>query len=273
MSKKANLITLRKNVISDFKIVESNSSLLIKYLKFLKLFIFLLQKKGFWVLQSTLLVNKSLCKINLHIFISTKKIQIFKKKKIKKKLKNNNFYLKNLHKLIFYFIQKLNCLLNIKNLNLKLDKNYLKYFLFKIKKFKNVLFQRRFNLFFDTLKIITLVYQKQIHSSNLLLILSNIFKFLSKKLHSKFLSFIEILVYTLVYNEFLNDRRALDASGVLKGIKFKINGKLRGKMRASSFLIQYGKTPNQSIDANIEYSMMHTYTRYGAFGLHLWLYK
>ena len=271
MSKKANLITLRKNVISNFKIVETNSYLLIKYLKFLKLFIFLLQKKGFWVLQSTLLVNKSICKIYLYIFISTKKIQILKKKK--KKLKYNIVYLQKIHKMIYYFIKKLNCFLSIKNLNLKLNNTYLKYFLFKIKKFKNILFQRRFNLFFDTLKIVTLVYQKQIHSSNLLLIFSIIFKFLSKKLHSKFLNFIEILIYALVYNEVLTDRRALDTFGVLKGIKFKINGKLRGKMRASSFLIQYGKTPNQSIDANIEYSMIHTYTRYGAFGLHLWLYK
>ena len=61
--------------------------------------------------------------------------------------------------------------------------------------------------------------------------------------------------------------------GTLKGIKFKINGKLKGKMRASNNLITYGKIPNQSIGINIEYSLIHTFTRYGAFGMQAWVYK
>lgn len=297
MSKKANLISLRKKVVNNFKIFENNSKLLIKKIQFLKVFIFFLQKKGIWVFKSHIYINKSICKIYLNIFISTKKIFFYKKSTVlllgnnkyakylnnKKSIKQHSLYLKNkkdsilkfnkLSLIVSYFYKKLSFFLNIESLNKKLKKKYLMYFYFRTIKYKTLLFQRRFYLYFDTIKIMALFYQKLIHTSYFLFTLSTILKYLSKKLHTKFLLFVEILIYSLVYNAFRKDRRAKDAVGVLKGIKFKLNGKIKGKMRATSHLIKYGNIPNQSIDLNIEYSMIHTYTRYGVFGMQAWVYK
>lgn len=274
MSKKANLTTLRKKQ-NFLKLIDINQQLYLKHLNFLKIFIFFLQKKGIWVVSSFLNLNSNINKFYLTVFFSTKKVRTFKAK-LKKKLENSvikplNF--KNLSKLLLALFQNSITYLCLKNLNKKLEKPFLIDLNKKLKKYKTLLFQRRLNFYFDTLKIITLFSQKLINTNFFIYLLSNIFKHLSKKLHGKFITFLETVIYSLVYNPFLKDRRAKNSLGKLKGMKFRINGKLKGKMRASTHLITYGIIPNQSVDSIIEYSMIHTFTRYGVFGFQAWIFK
>lgn len=273
MSKKANLITLRKKQ-NYFKLTDVTQQTYIKYLNFVKIFIYFLQKKGIWATSTFLNLNKNICKFYLNIFFTSKKIRFYKSKiKAKKILTLQPIKLKALNLFFAKLLKKNTCFFNITNLNNSINKQFLLNLNAKIKKYKTVLFQRRFNLYYDTLKIITLFSQKLIHTSYLLFTLSTIFKYLSKKLHGKFITFLESIIYSLVSNNFPEDRRAKNSLGHLTGIKFRLSGKIKGKMRASSHLITYGKIPNQSISANIEYSMIHTFTRYGAFGMKAWIYK
>ena len=274
MSKKSNLTTLRKKQ-NFLKLIDINQHLYLKHLNFLKMFIFFLQKKGIWVVSSFLNLNSNINKFYLTIFFSTKKIRTFKSK-LKKKTETfirHPLNVKKLSKLFLVLFQNYFTYLSVRNLNKKINKYFLKDLNKKLKKYKNFLFQRRLNFYFDTLKIITLFSQKLINTNFFVYLLSMIFKHLSKKLHGKFILFLETVIYSLIYNPFMQDRRAKNSLGKLKGIKFKINGKLKGKMRASTHLITYGTIPNQSIDNSIEYSMVHTYTRYGVFGFQAWICK
>lgn len=274
MSKKANLITLR-NKQNYLKLVQNEQNLYFRHLNFLKIFIFFLQKKGIWAVLSLLSLNKSTCKVYLHIFFSTKKTRFYKSK-LRKKISKTNIKTLTINKLtktLYSLFNKPALYFNLVILNSKINKTFLKNLYYETRKYKNKLFQRRFNLYFDTLKLITLFSQNLIHTSYFLFVLSTIFRYLSKKLHRVFLTFLSQIIYALVYNPFKKDYRAKNSLGNLKGIKFRINGKLKGKMRASTYLLTYGKIPNQSIGINIEYSQIHTFTRYGAFGMKAWIYK
>lgn len=273
MSKKANLITLRKKQ-NYLKLIDTTQQTYIKNLNFLKIFIYFLQKKGIWATSTFLNLTKNACKFYINIFFTSKKIRFYKSKiKIQKLNEKQPLKLKKINIFFNNFLKKNICFFNITNLNNNINKQFLLNLNSKIKKYKTILFQRRFNLYYDTLKIITLFSQKLIHTSYLLFTLSSIFKYLSKKLHGKFITFLESVIYSLINNPFPEDRRAKNSLGNLTGIKFRISGKIKGKMRASSHLITYGKIPNQSISANIEYSMIHTFTRYGTFGMKAWIYK
>ena len=274
MSKKANLTTLRPKQ-NYLKVVQNEHYLYFRHLNFLKIFIFFLQKKGIWAVLSLLSLNKSTCKFYLHIFFSTKKTRFYKSKLRKNSLKKNLKTLtpNKLTNILYFLFNKPSIYFNLLTLNSKINKPFLKNLYYETRKYKNKLFQRRFNLFFDTLKVITLFSQNLIHTSYFLFVLSTIFRYLSKKLHRTFVTFLSQIIHSIVYNPFKKDYRSKNSFGNLKGIKFRINGKLKGKMRASTYLITYGKIPNQSIGINIEYSMVHTFTRYGVFGMQAWINK
>jgi ribosomal protein S3 len=55
----------------------------------------------------------------------------------------------------------------------------------------------------------------------------------------------------------------------VRGIKFVINGKIKGKTRSSSNIISFGKIPTQSISKVVDYSNIHVFTVYGVFGFKL----
>jgi ribosomal protein S3 len=55
----------------------------------------------------------------------------------------------------------------------------------------------------------------------------------------------------------------------IKGLKFILSGRIQAKLRSSKEIIQVGKVPSQSIEKNIEFSKIHVYTLFGAFGLKL----
>jgi len=102
-------------------------------------------------------------------------------------------------------------------------------------------------------------------------LLGQIFKVLPKKTHNRFLVFLE-LVFKFLLIKKLSSKRNIFFS-TIKGIKFIVNGKIRGKMRSSSKCISVGTIPIQSLNKNIEFSKTHVYTLYGAFGFQIWLYR
>jgi ribosomal protein S3 len=71
------------------------------------------------------------------------------------------------------------------------------------------------------------------------------------------------------------DLKAVDVPDKLSilGLKFVINGKLKGKPRSSVNFIKEGNLPLQTLNKNIDFSRIHSYTLMGVFGLKLWVLK
>ncbi len=128
-------------------------------------------------------------------------------------------------------------------------------------KFKRNLFARRFNLFYDFVKLSSLFLNKDIDINTYCNILGSIFKYLPKRSHAKYFLFIKTLMSTLI--KFPGSK--------IKGIKVVMNGKLKGKLRASEFKTSRGEIEIQTISANNDLSQVHIHTLYGAFGLTMWV--
>lgn len=122
-----------------------------------------------------------------------------------------------------------------------------------------MLFSRRFNLYFDFLKMTSLLIAKKININSYNIVLGTIFKFLTKKSHSKFFIFIKKLAYLLI------------SSSTIEGIKINISGKLKGKLRAKPFKMAIGKISTQTIASDLGFSKVHIHTLYGCFGLKTWI--
>lgn len=235
--------------------------------------------------KDVILTNKTLnfvnnqCFYNLELFYRTKKIVAYKNKKKNLIKKNSNLkttfltqngilqlflnQFKNVQSNLFVF--------NFSVLNNFIDKIIVLQIFRAFRAFFYVLFNRRFNLFVDFLKLTFLLYIDKIQVSTYLLILGQIFKVLPKKVHNRFLVFLELVFKFLITKKLFSKRNVFFST--IKGIKFILNGKIRGKMRASSKCISVGTIPIQSLDKNIEFSKAHVYTLYGAFGFQIWLYR
>lgn len=129
----------------------------------------------------------------------------------------------------------------------------------KLKFFKKMLFSRRFDLYYDFLKLTSLLITKKLKIGVYNVILGKIFKFLTKKSHNKFFNFLKKIAHLVT------------RSSTIGGIKFGINGKLKGKLRAKSFKLEVGKIGVQTITSDIDFSKVHINTLYGCFGLKTWI--
>lgn len=129
----------------------------------------------------------------------------------------------------------------------------------KLKFFKKMLFSRRFDLYYDFLKLTSLLITRKVKIGVYNIILGKIFKYLMKKSHNKFFNFLKKLSYLVT------------KSSSIEGIKFVINGKLKGKLRAKSFKLEIGKIGIQTITSDIDFSKVHINTLYGCFGLKTWI--
>lgn len=129
----------------------------------------------------------------------------------------------------------------------------------KLKFFKKTLFSRRFDLYYDFLKLTSLLITKKVKIGVYNIILGKIFKYLMKKSHNKFFNFLKKLSHLVT------------RSSTIGGIKFGINGKLKGKLRANSFKLEIGKIGIQTITSDIDFSIVHINTLYGCFGLKTWI--
>ncbi len=269
MGQKANKITLNF-LKKQFNIQENNCTNLVHILGFLKSFNLYLNTKSKHIFNTTYSACENLAVFNFNIFFLTKKCIFYKKlstvdtKDVKFNLVNKNFIL--LFNKYFNYYKKNIYRFKFTVLNKSLSKNLILYFKQVLVKYKNTIFNRRFNLFIDFIKITVLFYTSKIQAISYLEYLSNIFKFLTKKAHATFFKFLRVLFLKLlsVNNECLMP---------IKGLGFKINGKLKGKARATTFKLLVGKLPRQTITANIDFAVLHTYTRLGAFGLRLYVYK
>ena len=158
--------------------------------------------------------------------------------------------------------------ISIVNLNNFLDKSILTLFYKRLKNFVGVLFNRRFSLFIDFLKINTLFIQSKLPLKVYLNVLGQIFKILPKHKHNRFLLFLKIVFQTLILNSTSDS-----SNGNILGIKLLINGRLKGKPRSNLTCIQVGSTPIQSLSKNVDFAKTHVYTLNGVFGFKIWVYK
>jgi hypothetical protein len=172
------------------------------------------------------------------------------------------------------FIKKLNHLFNqdvtnetlltelvIKPLNFDIRKDILRIIFPKILPYKTQLFNRRYSLFIDFIKILSLISLRQVKIDVFGQLLGQVFKNLQKKSHNRFFSFLKKIFTFLTKSGFSN----------ITGLKLIVKGKLLGKPRASMKKILIGSVPLQQIDSNIVFSKNHVYTIYGAFGFKLWI--
>jgi hypothetical protein len=219
-----------------------------------------LKKKNIVVLKEklNLLNNSSILKIDA--FYKTSKICYYRRR-LKTFAIKNKFLLNKLFKNSFKTVKNSINLVVIKNLNLYICKKSVKFFYFKIKNFINILFLRRFNLFIDFVKMTSLFTQNQINTDAYIRILGEIFNRLQKNKHSKFIFFIKFL-----FKEILSIKNPN-----ILGVKFIMNGKIRGKEKTSTLKFLLGKIPIQTIESNIKFSKLHVYTLYGVFGFNLWI--
>jgi hypothetical protein len=274
MGQKSNLLTLKKSN-NYLDILSYNSKNGIQILLFLKNFEFLLKKKNVWISKKSLNFSGNCCYFNLVLFYCSRKISFFRRKGLVLKQKKNftlSLKKKSLNKMFNVFNklrQNLFCISTI-NSNKLINKEISLFIYLKTKRFVNLIFARRFNLFIDFIKITSLFLENKVSSSFYLHLLSQIFKSLSKKLHNRFIFFLKYIFHLLIID--INNEKKKIVSNI-KGIKFIINGKLSGKPRASSYCIQEGSIPNQSIDKNIVFAKQHTYTLLGAFGLKIWVHR
>jgi hypothetical protein len=266
MGQTSNIVTLRKQP-KNYILATPEVKLFLHGLKFLTVFERSLNKKGFVILTKHLNFETNIIYLQFNVFYKTKKLADYKYNKIKfftKKLESKKNV--NLQKLLinnFSLFKNSVFVLKIYNMNKHLETKNLKSLYFNFKRFINVLFLRRFNLFIDFLKITSLFINAKVDVKVYLHFLGQIFRLLQKKSHTRFIFFLKFL-----FSKFLNNK-----INCLKGVKFIINGKIQGKLRASSTRVLVGSVPIQTITANIEFNKVHVYTRYGAFGFKMWVHR
>lgn len=272
MSQKANLLTIRKK--NRFELITQNSkiwnSLTILVENISRLFLI----KGISLFKSFWGFDTNLVSIDLFLFYQNSKISIYKRKIIEKK-NNNAFSILRGTKGFLICLKKFISLygynyftIKAQNLNLLVDKKRVSFLFGKLKMFSANIFTRRFNLFIDFIKITTLFYQNYIELSSYIKIWARIFRFLSKRLHSRFILFVKTVIKLLI--EIGLKKKNLKYA--ISGIKFILRGRIRAKPRASSSLVQMGTTPVQSFNKNIDFAFSHVHTLYGVYGIKFWVY-
>lgn len=258
MGQKSNTLTLRThNERLDSRSL--NSKEFWESLEFINTLKRSLEKKGITVTFYNFNMISKTCYLTMNVFFKTQKLLKYKKV-VRSSLKKNTNYT-TVNKIFNKLLANKLLVLNMLLINKQIDKKILKSLFLKFKNFKNMLFSRRFNLFIDFLKLTTLFIEKKINIKTYISVLGTIFKILPKRAHSKFFFFIKHLFNILITQK---DTK-------IKGIKFMINGKLKGKLRASSLKILVGKIGTQTISSEIDFSKVHVYTIYGCFGIKIWV--
>lgn len=273
MGQKANILTLKQSYI--------NLHLQTQYVTYFfrgHIFILnlkkLLLRKNIFIIKYTLNFIGNILFLNLELFFKTTKIFYYKKKNYKKfnlllKQKGHSVFNKNLFenlKMLKINILIFNIAIHNKELGTLKNKKMLIFFYKQSKFFLNIIFQRRFTLFFDFLKQIVLLINGFSDSTTFIVLLSQIFKHLHKKKHARFFIFFN-LISNLILN--INRYQKYKFQSEIKGLKLLVKGRIRGKMRASLKYMQEGKIPSQSFNKKINAVKQHVNTLYGVYGLTL----
>jgi len=270
MGQKANLLTLNKKH-SQFNLASINNKVFFNSLKFLKFFEFLLKKRGVIILNQTFNIMNNQGYLIGNLFYMTNKVNLYKKKlqlvSVTKKVYNTR--LASLFLKIFNLLKTNLIIISFSSVNRNINSKLLNFMYLKFKKFNNNIFQRRFNLFLDFLKLTTLFCQGKVTVDYYIVLLAQIFRSLAKRLHTQFFTFLKILFKTLVIDVTTLNFKIINFSG----IKCVISGKLQGKARATKCLIVEGSVPTQTLSKNLYFAKVHTYTLLGAFGFKIWVLK
>lgn len=251
---------------SNFAILTLNNKKFVYTLNFLNYWNFLLVKKGVLSVYTKIHFVENKLFLNYSFFFRTSKIKEYRKKLTgntgKKSYQNKllyNFLLKE-----FKFLGVNLFAFKITTLNKLINSKTLVFLYFKNKQFIGKIFTRRLHLFLDFIKLESLFLNNLASTSSMLTLLAQIFYVLPKKKHNHFVRLLKL------NSRFIS--RYVDHS-LLKGIKFVINGKLKGKTRSSSTTISFGEIPIQTVSKCVDYSKVHVFTKYGVFGFKLWAYK
>lgn len=212
----------------------------------------LYRRKGVYVAETIANTQNNTVYLNTRIFYSTDKILRYKRN-IKSKRKNK----KPLDTTKLFNNKKVSLSTTI--LNTEIDKKYAFYLFNDLQRFIGSLFSKRYTLFFDLIKVTCLAAEKKENLVLLTKILATTFRFLPKKKHNLFLSFLKQLSNIIIIENKKN----------LLGIKITINGKLQGKERAKSVTVLTGSVSVNALKDCPVLSKAHIYTLYGAYGLQI----
>lgn len=275
MGQKSNVLTLRKKQNSlSFSGNEKESIKFLRGLQFLKSFEQLLKKKNILLVESQINFVGNKVYLDLYVFFKVSKLIHYRKKTLKS-IKSSQFL--NVKKKAITFLTrefsslKSNfILLKLNVINKKVNKKLVRFFYSKLKRFPGILFSRRFNFFIDFLKATSLFSERYLSLKAYLSFIGLIFKVLQKKTHGRFLLFLRVVFDLIVYSSRV---KRLSSKSDIKGLKFVLNGKIKGKARASSNCSLFGRVPNSTITKDIIFAKFDVYTLYGVFGLKAWVYR
>lgn len=275
MGQRSNTSTLRRQnktvkVLSN----ESKSRELLFGLKFLGFLEQLLKRKNIVTTENCLCFIGRKAYINLTLFFKMTKLMKYKKqiKKVPvlKKLKSLIYIKETLSKEFYSHIGSNYVILKFRVLNKILNKNLVRFLYTKLRRFQGLLFSRRSNFFFDFIKATSLFSENFLPVKSYLYFIGQIFQMIRKKTHGKFLLFLNVVLELLVLDLKI---KTVSKKSCIRGIKFVLNGKIKGKARASSSCTQLGCVPISTISCNISFARLHVYTLYGVFGLRAWVYR
>jgi len=268
MGQKANLLTLRHTRVQT-NLLTSSPKLFIYGLLFLKFLEKLLRKKNVLLVSKEINFEANKCFLKCAVFFKASKLSHYQQKhKLKKKEPSVSFCLNALIHKHFALFENNFIQISFINLNKSLKKEPLRLGYLTIRRFLTSLFSRRFNFFIDFIKLSSLFVTNKLPAESFLFLLGFIFRTLPKKKHNMFLIFTQIL-----FSSFISNTIATKQEQKILGIKFLINGRLKGKPRSNATTLLVGSVPVQSLEKDIHFSKLHVNTVYGVFGFQLWVYR
>lgn len=274
MGQKSNLLTLRKE--KKVEITAFNSKLWVTLYKFLDYFNRLLFLKNVWITNQHIGIDTNFLYLKFKVYYRMAWLLKFTHKyldlKVKKEKEFNSIYDDNTNFLSLFkkytssfnfntFIIKFICL----NKYINGKEVYKLSVIFK--KYKPSMFARRHNLFIDFLRCTLLFCNNHIELSYYIKLWVYIFKYLSSRNHSRYLAFVKD-TFTYILN--FTAKKANKFK--VKGIKFRLSGRINAKDRSDSHALSIGRVPAQTISKKVAYACEHVHTLYGVYGIKMWLY-
>ena len=58
-----------------------------------------------------------------------------------------------------------------------------------------------------------------------------------------------------------------------KGVRIQVSGRLGGAEMSRKFVTREGSIPLSTLQANVDYALVHSHTSYGTIGVKVWIYK
>jgi small subunit ribosomal protein S3 len=75
------------------------------------------------------------------------------------------------------------------------------------------------------------------------------------------------------FRRLLKQRCEAAMSNGAKGVRILLSGRLGGAEMARKFNTRLGSIPLSTLQANVDYACVHSFTKYGTIGVKVWIYK